>query len=129
MDCVDDAQCDGERNLCLDDACVEVECLDSADCDANEICDDYSCRGDGSERVPTDWSGNGRSWDDKPPCRNESDCQPGEECGGFPNDRFCRLPCDDDLVCPDSFACCDIRGFSDFCVPADLNTQNVCRDF
>ncbi|MBV70747.1 MAG: hypothetical protein CMH52_05300 [Myxococcales bacterium] len=127
--CVNDDQCEGERSLCIDDACLEVECLNSDDCGENQLCDDNLCRGDGSERVPTGWSGNGRSWDDKPPCNDASDCQPGEECDGFPNDRFCRLPCDDDLACPDGFSCCDIRGFSDFCVPAELNDQNICRDF
>ena len=127
VECTEDDQCEGDRGVCRDNACLEVECVNDEQCEGELACRQNECVEVGANRVASEWDREGRSWDDKPPCNSADDCQPGEECGGFANDRFCRLPCDNENLCPNDFRCCDIRGFSDFCVPEQLNDQNFCR--
>ncbi len=66
-ECIDDGYCD-EGQACIDDVCVDVDCLTSAICDVGEYCnpDTYTCV-DG--------------------CLEDADCVAGETCN--PDTRSC----------------------------------------
>lgn len=66
-ECIDNGQCD-EFQACIEDVCVDVECLGSAICDIGEYCNDktYTCV-DG--------------------CLEDADCMAGETCD--PDTRTC----------------------------------------
>ncbi|MGC6419361.1 MAG: thrombospondin type 3 repeat-containing protein [Bradymonadia bacterium] len=125
VECQQDDQCDAERSRCVDNACIQVECIDNDDCAEGELCRGDQCFGDGSNRPISMWEGDMSSWDDRPSCRNDDECQPDEVCRGFPGNLFCQLPCGDERLCPDNFECCRVVG-PDFCVPTTLNDQGIC---
>ena len=126
FECVEDNECEGDLNLCLNNACTEVQCRDTSDCEGDLECFEGSCLElTGADRSVSEWSS--VEWSGAPRCDTAEDCESDEICSGIFNFRICQLPCGDNIVCPDGFSCCDPRGASDFCLPEDSNIQQVCR--
>ena len=60
LECVDNGDCNGTSEACLENSCVEVDCLSSASCELQQFCDEtYTCA-----------SG----------CSEDTDCLAGEDC-------------------------------------------------
>lgn len=99
--CVDNGQC-GDMQACIEEECVQVECLASAQCGLEQFCDvqrDYTCK-----------SG----------CEHNTDCQAGFDCN--PDSHQCEaygcrstdLDCGYGEVCDESSGECK-RAQGDHC--------------
>ena len=108
LECIEDADCD-EGEVCEDNACVpDLECVEDADCDEGEVCEDNACVPDLE-------------------CVEDADCDEGEVC----EDNACvpDLECVEDSDCDEGEVC----NLDNECVPdvecnedADCGLDQVC---
>lgn len=140
--CINDSDCIGQDEQCINNRCEEVPCMSDNDCDAGLACDTVSgdcvippCNSD-AECGPGFSCQQGICRSSCPVCRdcnNSNVCGPNAVCSDANGDGAgeCIVFCDQQGGCPGDGACFQItqQGQDYFiCLNADVNQTEICPD-